>query len=185
MASLIAKSAGEGLLPVTIGSCKLLEQEPQAITSIAPAKGHAKAVSKTLQTALGLGFPAPNRTTGQDGQRCVWTGPEQAFLIGPQLPSSPPLANAAITDQSDAWIVLRLTGRDAEAVLARLVPIDLRQSVFKRGHTARTLMFHVSISITRTGANSFDLLAFRSMATTAVEELSAAMKSVAAQSRDN
>ena len=152
MASLIAKPAGVGLLPVTIGSCKLVGQQPQAITSIAPAKGHAKSVSKALQTAAGVAFPAVNRTTGQDGLRCVWTGPGQAFLIGAPLPS---LANAAMTDQSDAWIVLRLTGRDAEDVLARLVPVDLRQSVFKRGHTARTLMFHVSISITRTGANSF------------------------------
>ena len=37
----------------------------------------------------------------------------------------------------DGWACVRLDGSAAEDVLARLVPVDLRGSVFKRGHTAR------------------------------------------------
>lgn len=42
-------------------------------------------------------------------------------------------------------------------------------------------MGHMSVSITRTGPAAFRILAFRSMARTAVHELSRAMESVAAQ----
>jgi len=39
----------------------------------------------------------------------------------------------------------------------------------------------VPASITRTGANAFDIMVFRSMAVTAVHELGVALRSVAAQ----
>lgn len=178
MANLIAKSPCDGLLPVSAGPCTLSEVMPEAITSIAFAKGQKKQVSDALKTALGLAYPAPNRALGKDGGRLVWSGAQQAFLLGP-VPR--PLKGAAMTDQSDAWAVMRLEGAAAEDVLARLVPVDLRAATFKRGHTARTMLFHMSCSITRVGANAFDIMVFRSMAKTAVQELSTAMRSVAAQ----
>lgn len=178
MVSLIAKAPCEGLLPIAAGDCTLSEVSPEAITSIMPASGQEKSVSEALKRAHGLAFPAPNRATGKEGGRLVWTGLGQAFLVGP-VPK--PVSGAAMTDQSDAWAVMRLEGASAEAVLARLVPVDLRVVGFKRGHTARTMLFHMSCSITRVGANSFDIMVFRSMAKSAVHELSTAMRSVAAQ----
>jgi len=178
MASLIAKSPCADLLPLAAGTTMLTEILPEAITSIAPARGKAKAVSDALKAELGVAFPAPNRATGKEGARLIWTGGDQAFFIGPRPKA---IAGAAITDQSDAWAVMRLEGADAEAVLARLVPVDLGAAAFKRGHTARTMLFHMSCSITRTGVNAFDILVFRSMAATGVHEVYRAMKSVAAQ----
>ncbi len=90
-------------------------------------------------------------------------------------------AHAALTDQSDAWAMVRLEGAAAEDVLARLVPVDLRQSVFKRGHTARTMLQHMAVSITRISGEAFLILAFRSMAGTLVHDLETAMKGVAAR----
>jgi heterotetrameric sarcosine oxidase gamma subunit len=178
VANLIARSPCDGLLPVSAGSCTLSEVMPEAITSIAPAKGQEKQVSDALKKALGLTFPASNRASGKDRGRLVWSGAGQAFLLGP-VPK--PIKGAAMTDQSDAWAVMRLEGAAAENVLARLVPIDLRATTFKRGHTARTMLFHMSCSITRIGPNAFDIMVFRSMAKTAVHELSTAMRSIAAQ----
>ena len=178
MANLIAKTPCEGLLPVTAGTCTLTELLPEAITSIAPGKGQEKPVSEALKKAFGAAFPAANRATGKDGARAVWSGAGQALLLGA---APKPIKAAAMTNQSDAWAVMRLEGADAEAVLARLVPVDLRAAHFKRGHTARTLLFHMTCSITRVGASSFDILVFRSMAQTTVHELDVAMKSVAAQ----
>ena len=178
MANLIAKTPCEGLLPVSLGSCTLSEVLPDAITSVAPAKGQEKPVSDALKKAFGAAFPAANRATGKEGARAVWSGAGQAFLLGP---APKPVKGAAMTDQSDAWAVMRLEGADAEAVLARLVPVDPRVAQFKRGHTARTMLFHMNCSLTRVGANAFDIMVFRSMAETAVHELSTAMRSVAAQ----
>ena len=178
MVELIAKSPCEGILPLTVGGCSLDQILVQAITSIAPARGQEKAISDALKKSHGVAFPAPGRATGKDGARCIWFGPGQAMLLGTAVA---PISGAALSDQSDGWAVMRLTGPKAADALARLVPVDLRTATFKRGHTARTLLFHVPASITRTGANAFDIMVFRSMAVTAVHELGVALRSVAAQ----
>ena len=102
------------------------------------------------------------------------------WFLGPEL--GPKLAKiAAVVDQSDAWAIVRLEGADAEDVLARLVPVNLRRSAFKRGHTLRSNLYHMMASITRIGNNSFQIMVFRSMAETLVHDLSVAMQSVAAR----
>jgi sarcosine oxidase subunit gamma len=178
VARLVAKSPCEGLLPVTAGDVTLSEILVEAITSVAALKGQDKAVSATLKDAAGVGLPAPNRTTSKGGVRSVWTARGQAFVLGPAVG---PVKGAAVTDQSDGWAVMELSGAGAAAVLARLVPLDLREDVFKTGHTARTLLRHMTCSLTRTGTAKWEIMVFRSMAVTAVEELHTAMKSVAAQ----
>lgn len=178
MAKLLAKSPCGSLLPLNVADCTLQELSPLAITSVAPLRGQEKQVSAALKTAHGLTFPAPGRATGKDGCRCIWFGQNQAFLVGP-VPKS--IKGAAQSDQSDGWAVMRLTGQNAEAVLARLAPVDLNVAVFKRGHTVRTLLNHMAASITRTGTQTFDIMVFRSMAHTAVHEFRVAMVSVGAQ----
>ncbi len=82
---------------------------------------------------------------------------------------------AAMTDQSDAWCAIELSGARSEEVLARLVPVDLRQTHFKRGHCLRSQLGHMPLHLTRTGNDSFRLMSFRSMAGTMVHEISRAM----------
>ncbi len=168
-----------GPSPVSTEHCSLILSEPVPITSITVSKGREKTVSIALKQARNLTFPAANRVTRNANAYCVWIGPAQALLVGHSLSS---LKDAALTDQSDGWVEIILQGAQARAVLARLVPIDLRSHVFKLGHAARTLLFHVPLSINRRGKDSFTLLVYRSMVDTAVHELGDAMKSVAAQS---
>lgn len=60
------------------------------------------------------------------------------------------LANSAcISDQSDAYVVLRLTGSDLRETLARLVPIDLHSRVFAPGHVAETVASHLGVIVWR------------------------------------
>lgn len=176
MASLVAMSPCAGLLPLSAGEVILSETAPEAITAVAPFDGRADAVSRALEDAAGAAFPAPGRWTGAD-TRIVWTGPDQAMVLGPRVA----LAGAAVTDQSDAWAVMRLDGHGAEAVLARLVPIDVRLARFPPGHAARTLLHHMTCTILRVGEDAFEIMVFRSMAATAVHDLETAMRSVAAQ----
>lgn len=180
MAELLAKSAGAGIFPVSHGEMVLAELEVGTITSILPYRGQWDACSDALKAAHGMALPAPLRATGKAGARCLWMGKDQAFLIGPE-PDSGLAKHASLTDQSDAWVVVDLSGQGAEAVLARLVPVDLRASVFKRGHTVRTLLQHMSVSITRLGEERFQIMAFRSMARTVAHDLGSAMALVAAR----
>lgn len=180
MIELKAKSACAGLLPKHVGDMRLEEVEVGHITSITPLRGHEAAVDEALFATHKLSFPKPNRSTGRAGERLIWSGQGQAFLMGPALAADLG-ALAAVTDQSDAWAVVRLEGARGADVLARLVPVDLRTQNFKRGHTARTLLGHMTVSITRVGDNSFQIMAFRSMAKTLVHEITTAMESLAAR----
>ena len=180
MAELVAKSPCAGLLPLEIGAVKVTEEDLGVITALMPYKGQEKPLSMALQAAHGMAFPGPNRATGKAGARAVWMGREQALLMGPEVDAG--LAeHAALIDQSDAWAAVRLEGAGAEAVLARLVPVDLRGAVFKRGHTARSQVAHMSGSVTRVGERAFLILVFRSMAATLVHDLKTAMEAVAAR----
>jgi sarcosine oxidase subunit gamma len=177
---LIAKTPCAGLLPLTVGEMTLSEVDPGILTSMAPHRGQEKALSDALKAAHGMAFPAPNRATGKAGARAIWFGRGQAVLAGP-APDASLAGFAALTDQSDAWAVVLLEGPGAEDALARLVPVDLRPQVFKRGHTARTQLFHMMCSITRVGERSLQIMVFRSMARTLVHDLKSAMESIAAR----
>ncbi|MDP3962153.1 MAG: sarcosine oxidase subunit gamma family protein [Pseudorhodobacter sp.] len=178
MPSLIAKSPLAGHAPLTLAGVTLSEIVLDRMTSVAPFNGQKKAFAAALK-ALGLGFPLPNRFTASGSARLVWTGRDQAFLIG-TAPDSLATA-AALTDQSDGWACLALTGPASLAVLARLIALDLRPARFAPGSAARTALNHMSAIVMRVDAQRFELLVFRSMAQTAWHEITAAIQSVAAR----
>ncbi len=170
MASLIARSPAADLVPLEIGTCGLRETDVGAITWVAPF-GDAKDI------APGLAMPKPGESTSNSDTRAIWFGAGQALVLGnPVWPD-----DAALADQSDGWTILALTGDDARTVLARLTPLDLRDTAFPRDATARTLVGHMTASLTRIGENTYEIMVFRSMAATLVHELTRAMTHVAAR----
>lgn len=180
MTRLIAKTPLDGMAPVKADGATLSEAAIGRITSVAPFRGRETAVSTALKAAFGFGFPGPNQTAAEGAARIVWSGQGQAFLIGVAPPEG--LADlAALTDQTDGWAILHLEGARAEAALARLVPLDLRAARFKRGQTARTMLFHMTCGITRVGAQKFEIMVLRSFGRTAAHDLEVAIRSVAAQ----
>ena len=176
MPELIAKSALEGR-SLTLGTVTLAEVDVGPITSIAVFPGGGKAVAKGLK-ALGLAMPEPNAFAEKKGARIVWTGRDQVFLIGV---APPVLEGAAVTDQSDGWAALGLSGAGAVDVLARLVPVDLRLAALPVGRVIRTQLNHMNVVILRIGDHAFEVLVFRSMARTAWHELETTMHMVAAR----
>jgi len=175
-----AESPCAGLLPIEAGACALSEVTLAQMTMLTPYKGKEKQLDQVLKDKHGMGLATPNRSTGKAGSSCIWFGYGQAMLIGP-VPD-PALAEfCAVVDQSDAWAVVRLQGAGAADVLARLTSIDLRGAKFKRGHTARTELRHMMVSITHVGPDAYQIMAFCSMAGTLVHDLNGAMLSVAAQ----
>jgi sarcosine oxidase subunit gamma len=175
-----AESSGEGRLPVTAGEVRLSAAVSERMTSLAPYKGQAEALSEAMQAAHGIAWPKPGRMTGRKGARAMWFGREMALLIGPE-PDPGLAAHAALVDQSVAWAVLALEGPGAAEVLARLCPLDLRDQVFKRGHVARTEVAHMAGAIARMGDENWRIMVFRSMAGTLIHEAETAMRRVAAR----
>lgn len=180
MVKLLEKSPCDGLLPFEINDVKLVEITPGTITSVAPYGGQETATSEALKALIGAKMPAPNRSTGREGARVVWTGAGQAMVVG--APVDPSLAqHAALTDQSDAWVIFRLQGQGVGDVLARLTPLDLNPGLFKKGHAARSLLGHMNAVFLKGAEDTFEIMVFRSMARTAVHEIEVAMKAVAAR----
>lgn len=171
MVDLIAKTPCAGLLPIKIGTVTLSEIVVERMWSVAPFKGKTEAVTTALKP-LGLSFPTPNRMVGKTGGWAIWAGHGMALLEVAALPDLAGLA--AVADQSDAWAVVEVKGPDAQDVLARLVPVDLRAASFKQGYTARSLVGHMTASVSRLGPDTFEVMVMRSMAATLVHELTRA-----------
>lgn len=174
----IAKSALAGQAPLTLAETTLAEAPARAMTSIAPFPGQSAKVDAALKP-LGLTFPAPNRQSTGASARLLWTGRDQAFLIGVAAPDLSGLA--ATTDQTDGWAGLVLSGPLATDTLSRLIALDLRDAAFPVGQTARTGLNHMSAILTRTGPVAWEIMVFRSMARTAWHELAEALEMQAAR----
>src|SRR5258706_7245009 len=56
---------------------------------------------------------------------------------------------ASVCDQSDAYSVLRISGRHVREVLSRLIPIDVHSRVFDVGHVAATQAGHIGTTLWR------------------------------------
>lgn len=180
MVDLIAVTPAAGILPLSVGGVELTEVLTGTVTSLAPFQGQAGAVAQALQAALGVGFPGPNESLTLGDVRVVWAGIGRAMVIGAPVPEAL-AAMAAVVDQSDSMAVVRVTGPGVEQVLARLVPIDLRLSVFAEGATARTMLGHMTVTLTRIAPEVIEVMAMRSMAATLVHEIAEAARGVAAR----
>ena len=161
-------------MPITAGGVTLSEMTGSRLTSL------TRATKDALKKSHGLAWPGPGQTTQKGEARAVWFDPTHVMLIGPDPAAALEIAGA-VTDQSDAWAHVVIEGDGIEDVLARLVAVDLRIEAFGVDQTMRTQIGHVSASLTRTGDNRIEILAFRSMAASLVHELEVAMKAVAAR----
>ncbi len=176
MADLQATPAVTGL-PVTLGGVSLSLIDPAPVTSVAPYPG---ADPDPALSALGLRFPAPGDVSGQGAVRLAWAGREMAFLIGAPAPDGLD-KQAALSDQSGGWVWVRLAGGGARDVLARLTPLDLRESGLPVGGAARAQLGHMQALILRPLPDAYEIAVFRSMSGTLVHEITEAMRSVCAR----
>lgn len=176
MTDLKAKRPLAGL-DITLGDTRIAALDPGRVTSVAPYPGHDVDVPLS---ALGLRFPAPGEIHASGGARIVWAGRQLAFLTGAEPPAALSEA-AALTDQSDGWVWLYVTGPSACDTLARLCPLDLRPSAFPAGTAAKSLIGHMQALILRSSDTGFELAVFASMADTLRHEIEAAARAVAAR----
>ena len=176
MINLVAKSPAEGMLPYTNAGCTLSELALGQMTSLAPFKGQNVAIEKVLGAAL----PTPGHSVTQDAREIVWFSQSQFLVIGADMPAGLDEL-AAMSDQSDAWCALLFSGVNVEEVLARLVPVDLREKNFAQGAALRSQLGHMPLHLTRMGPQSFRVMSFRSMAGTMVHEITRALDFFAAR----
>jgi sarcosine oxidase subunit gamma len=77
-------------------------------------------------------------------------------------------ALASISDQSDAYSLLRLSGPNVRDSLAKLIPIDLHSRAFAPGAVASTVASHIGVTLWRLDdvadeTPAFDIVVARSL----------------------
>lgn len=182
MTDLTVTTPAAGLLPLTVGGLALTEGDPGPMTLLMPYRGRTKALDSALMAAHGIGLPDPNAMTRAGKVTCLFFGLDSYLLCGVAADAGL-VQHAALVDQSDGWTVLHLTGATVPDVLARLVPLDLRDAGFPVGAVVRTLVGHMNASISRPQGDSWQIMVFRSMAKTLLHEVETAAEQVAARPR--
>jgi len=136
------------------GVC-IAERTGLALASIAALRGREAAVSAALEAAFGL--TAPTRPCRVQGDRLAlsWTGPQGQWLADSDAALGDLAAAlrerlgplAAVTDQSDGWLVCRLTGPRVRDMLAKCLTIDLDPRCFQPGDIALTRAGHLDVRL--------------------------------------
>jgi methylglutamate dehydrogenase subunit D len=92
-----------------------------------------------------------------------WAGPDQYYVYDVQFADLKRKLEslASVSDQSHGRVMMRIDGPKVRAVLAKGTPVDLHEQEFPIGKSALTQMAHVSVHLTRTGADEFTLSVFR------------------------
>ncbi|RED45781.1 sarcosine oxidase subunit gamma [Aestuariispira insulae] len=151
----------------------LREVTGRALVSVSIPHGGEAALGQKLSQVYGTIIPAVGESTASpvDNAHLLGLARDQFFILfdeGGQAPLaavSAKLAEVAyLTDQSDSWAMLHISGPNSRAALARICLLDLHPDHFQTGQVARTVMEHLGVIILRDGADSFLLLSARSSA---------------------
>jgi heterotetrameric sarcosine oxidase gamma subunit len=146
------------------------------VATMIARKGATPALIERIRELLDVELPQGPRRAGTAEIAFIGTGPG-TWLVTCEVEGSSlatqlkervgPLAS--ISDQSDAYPVLRLSGARGRDVLAKLVSLDLHPAVFNIGHSASTGAAHISVILWRLenapdGSSAFEIAFPRSMA---------------------
>ena len=151
----------------------LIEQRTDlSFASVIAKRGKRDQLISAVETAYGVALPKGPRRVTRGSVTFAGTGPDQwiASAEGPEAPNFAARVRAriglfaAISDQTDARLVLRLSGPKVRDVLAKGVPLDLHPKVFKPGDVATTLVAYIGVQLDRIDEATFQLTAPRSMA---------------------
>ena len=181
MVDLYTTPAAATTLPLKIGTVSIEEVET-SLFLVAPFSKKSKQAAAVLHAEMGLQWPETHKLRRTGAAYALWFDHAHIALMGIQ-PTAKILRYAAVTDVSDGWCVVDISGPNVRDVLARVTPLDMRVKSFKIGMTQRSMLVHMQASISCFGKSQFRLMVFRSMALTLVHDLATAMESVAARAQ--
>jgi sarcosine oxidase subunit gamma len=149
------------------------ERSDVALASVIARRGKRDALVSAVETTYGVPLPSGPRRATKGAVTFAGTGPDQWIASAEGAEAAGFAARlrgriglfAAVLDQSDARLVLRLSGPRVRDVLAKGVPVDLHPKAFKVGDVATTLVAYIGMQIDMLDdAPNYQLTAPRSMA---------------------
>ena len=111
-----------------------------------------------LEKLLGTVLPGGPQEKVNNDAAAYWLAPNDWLLVNPAadtdsikvaLRDASGDATSVVTDVTDAWSIIDISGEDAPARLAQGCPVDLHDSAFPSGRYALTRLQHLSVIIHR------------------------------------
>ncbi len=161
--------------------------EDQGLTGMITLRGDlaSKKVETAVKSATGLAVPAQRQALTGDGTAVLWMSPDELLLMCPYDKVGDTIAaleqvlkgqHFLAVNVSDARTFLRISGRGAREVLAKVCPVDLSPDAFTAGMFRRTRMAQVPAAFWLDEAGAFHLVCFRSVADYAFDLLKASAR---------
>ncbi len=145
------------------------------IAAVMARKGASDALRQRVRELFGVELPRGPRRSAAPGVVFTGTGPGAwlALVEGEGNDFSARLMEqldgvASVSDQSDGYTLIRLSGACVRETLAKLIPIDVHPQAFKVGDAASTVASHIGVTVWRLPDDSnsapvFEVLLFRSL----------------------
>ena len=181
--TLTATSPLDGHCTIVDGA-SLVEASPRSIVSLSPFTGNEAVFNTVIDKLFNSAPPSATKAYERTGKNALVLLPSshnQWFLCfdnevkDPVYVASDMLGKVAsnevaMTNQSDAWVILELTGPLVYLTLERICPIDCSSLAMPIGTTARTMIEHLGTIVLRrpndvNGNPCFWLMSARSSAT--------------------
>lgn len=149
----------------------LVERVDIALISVAIPRGCEVALAQGISERWALAIPQPTTIAEMNGLRAIPLTADQFLLaFTPEKQRSEAAVQSDLeglaytTVQTDAWVILELSGKGAIAALERICPLDLASESFPPQSAARTVMEHLGVLIIRLAGDRFWLMSARSSA---------------------
>lgn len=133
------------------------------------------AIAKTIKTHTGCDFPPANNSVNSAGARhIVWLGPDECLLLCEagmedelhrRINTDLAGQHVAITNVTDGFCALQISGPKVRSVLAKGCALDLHPSAFTPGSCAQTLLSHAGVILIATDDDCFIVICRTSFAT--------------------
>ena len=157
--------------PETRAGVLVSEPSDLQLATVIPRQGRRDALADRLRATYGVDLPGGPKRVASDGLALLGTGPRTWLAQrtgGPALASE--LARtlgdvAAVSDQSDGYAVLRLTGEKLRATFEKGLAVDLHPRAFRPGDVAVTTCAHLGVIVWQLDeAPTYEVAVFRSLA---------------------
>lgn len=160
-----------GGFTLTLGENRIEERADLALVSVATPSGGETTLARAFEDNWQLSLPGASCSSVNGDLRAIRTAPDQLMLMfahatpdAAQVISDRLQGAGYVTDQTDAWVILEISGPATLSALERICPLDLDPAGFPVDAAARTAFEHMGAMMVRLSDTRFLLLSARSSA---------------------
>jgi sarcosine oxidase subunit gamma len=138
-------------------------------------RGASDALNQRIRERFGIDLPHGPHRSAATGVAFIGMGPGSWLALAERVGNefaarlmSELDGVASVSDQSDGYTMIRLSGANVRDALAKLIPIDVDARAFQVGDAASTVASHIGVTVWRLpdgpdSAPLFELILFRSL----------------------